>query len=153
MQIRTLKELRKHVGEQVSVVTNDGFKGKCKVIETYSKDLGLATDSDSLGASNVFWNATLSQGFKPFQWGHYCCYDYQLENELESVKTIERKTRSDKGKKRGKYHKKVEGPTEYTFKFSSDFKEDPVAPVPPSGSAFELLEKILSVLQEINNKM
>lgn len=75
--------------------------------------------------------------------------EQQAEERLKKYFKKVRKTRSDKGKKRGKYNKKVEGPSLDT----PFIQVNPAPHVPPSRSVFELLEKILNVLQEINSKM
>lgn len=112
MKIKTLKELKKHVGETVIVTSTSGKKGECTVILQKDGTLGLATDSESLGDSPAFWTVpfrTDDESYIKYMYGHHCAFKEQLTNELESVETIEhtakkeRKTRSDKGKKRGKY--------------------------------------------------
>lgn len=95
--IKSIKTLKKHLGETVHVVSYDGYEFDAKVVDSLRGGyLGLFT-TDKAAENDTYWWSGVTDGYC-----HIVTKPYQIKTELKSITLLEAKGTKAKVKKTAK---------------------------------------------------
>lgn len=90
--IKTIKGLSKHIGEDVKVTLSNGSKILAKVIRHTDGSIVLVTTDSNADKDFYWWSYATSKDCE--EWGHYCSFEYQITEELNCLTSIGKKAKA-----------------------------------------------------------